>query len=234
MISADTTVMDEETIVQGKKSKAILYKIERGSYFCIKRIFDIICSLIGILLLIPVTLVTKICYLITGDRKSIFYKQKRIGKDGKEFDFYKLRSMIPNADEVLAKMLEEDTEQTKEYKLNKKLENDPRITKVGKVLRKTSLDELPQFINVLKGDMSVIGNRPYLPREKEDMGEYFDDIEKTKCGIVSLWAVEGRSNLSFEKRLKLEQYYSNNQSLLMDVKIFFKVFKVVLFSKGAK
>ena len=234
MISADTTVMDEETIVQGKKSKAVLYKIERGSYFCIKRIFDIICSLIGILLLIPVTLVTKICYLITEDRKSIFYKQKRIGKDGKEFDFYKLRSMIPNADEVLTKMLEEDTEQTKEYKLNKKLENDPRITKVGKVLRKTSLDELPQFINVLKGDMSVIGNRPYLPREKEDMGEYFDDIEKTKCGIVSLWAVEGRSNLSFEKRLKLEQYYSNNQSLLMDVKIFFKVFKVVLFSKGAK
>ena len=234
MISADTTVMDEETIVQGKKSKAGLYKIERGSYFCIKRIFDIICSLIGILLLIPVTLVTKICYLITGDRKSIFYKQKRIGKDGKEFDFYKLRSMIPNADEVLAKMLEEDTEQTKEYKLNKKLENDPRVTKVGKVLRKTSLDELPQFINVLKGDMSVIGNRPYLPREKEDMGEYFDDITKTKPGLTGLWQVSGRSDVTFEGRLRLEREYSKKQSLKMDVKIFFKTFKAVLFSKGAK
>ena len=234
MISADTTVMDEETIVQGKKSKAGLYKIERGSYFCIKRIFDIICSLIGILLLIPVTLVTKICYLITGDRKSIFYKQKRIGKNGKEFDFYKLRSMIPNADEVLAKMLEEDTEQTKEYKLNKKLENDPRVTKVGKVLRKTSLDELPQFINVLKGDMSVIGNRPYLPRENEDMGEYFEDITKTKPGLTGLWQVSGRSDVTFEGRLRLEQEYSKKQSLKMDVKIFFKTFKAVLFSKGAK
>ena len=234
MISADTTVMDEETIVQGKKSKAVLYKIERGSYFCIKRIFDIICSLIGILLLIPVTLVTKICYLITGDRKSIFYKQKRIGKNGKEFDFYKLRSMIPNADEVLAKMLEEDTERTKEYKLNKKLENDPRVTKVGKVLRKTSLDELPQFINVLKGDMSVIGNRPYLPREKEDMGEYFDDITKTKPGLTGLWQVSGRNDTTFERRLGLEREYSNNYGIKIDVKIFFKTFVVVLKHRGAK
>lgn len=233
MISADTTIEDD-TVVQRGKTKAILYKIERSSYFFIKRLFDIMCSLIGILLLIPVTLVTKICYLITGDRKSIFYKQKRIGKNGKEFDFYKLRSMIPNADEVLAKMLEEDTEQTKEYKLNKKLENDPRVTKVGKVLRKTSLDELPQFINVLKGDMSVIGNRPYLPREKEDMGEYFDDITKTKPGLTGLWQVSGRNDTTFERRLGLEREYSNNYGIKIDVKIFFKTFVVVLKHRGAK
>ncbi len=217
-----------------KEEKSFLYKFERISYFIIKRLFDIVCSLFGILMLIPVAIVTKICYIAIDDKEPIFYKQKRIGKNGKEFDFYKFRSMIPNADRVLEKLLEEDKELAKEYKINKKLENDPRITGVGKILRKTSLDELPQFVNVLKGDMSVIGNRPYLPREKEDMGEYFDDIEKTKCGIVSLWAVEGRSNLSFNERLKLEQYYSYNQSLLMDLKIFLKVFKVVLFKKGAK
>lgn len=208
--------------------------LDKCVFLFVKRVFDIICSFFGILLLAPVALVTKICYLLTGDSEPIFYTQKRIGKNGIEFDFYKLRSMIPDADKVLEKILKENEEMAKEYKKNKKLENDPRITKVGKILRKTSLDELPQFINVLKGDMSVIGNRPYLPREKEDMGEYFDDIESTKCGIVSLWAVEGRSDLSFAKRLKLERWYSYNQSLALDLKIFLKVFKVLLCKSGAK
>lgn len=217
-----------------RKLKNIIQKIEKTTYFTVKRLFDIVCSLFGILALVPVAMVTKVCYIMTGDRESIFYKQRRIGKDGNEFDFYKLRSMIPNATEVLEKILKEDEELAKEYMINKKLQNDPRITKVGKILRTTSLDELPQFLNVLKGDMSVIGNRPYLPDEKDDMGLYFDDIEKTKCGIVSLWAVEGRSNLSFEERLKIEQYYSHNQSLWMDLKIFLKVFKVVLLKEGAK
>lgn len=222
------------TNYEKEKEKKFWHTIARVSYFSTKRLFDIICSLIGILILIPVAIATKICYIISGDKESIFYTQKRIGKNGKEFDFYKLRSMIPNADKVLENLLKEDRELAKEYRINKKLENDPRITKVGRILRRTSLDELPQFINVLKGDMTVIGNRPYLPREKEDMGEYFDDIEKTKCGIVSLWAVNGRSNISFYERLKIEKYYSYNQSILMDLKIFLKAFKIVLFKKGAK
>lgn len=238
----NSTILDDvvaiESVVlpanRSRKSSLIWYKVKRTLYFGIKRVFDIVCSLIGILLLIPVAIVTKICYIAMGDKEPIFYTQKRIGKNGREFDFYKFRSMIPNADKVLEKILKENKELEKEYKINKKLENDPRVTGIGKILRKTSLDELPQFINVLKGEMSLIGNRPYLPREKEDMGEYFDDIEKTKCGIVSLWAVEGRSNLSFNDRLKLEQYYSYNQSLSMDFKIFFRVFKVVLLKKGAK
>ena len=142
--------------------------------------------------------------------------------------------MIPNADEELKRILKEDKTLAKEYKQNKKMKHDPRITKMGKFLRKTSLDELPQFINVLKGDMSVIGNRPYLPREKKDMGKYFDDIVSTKCGIVSYWAVMGRSDVSFKTRLKLEQYYSKHQSLKLDIKIFFRTFKVVLLKKGAK
>lgn len=225
--------MNSEILEKDKiNTKSI--SIKKVLYLGVKRLFDIICSLFGILMLIPVTIVIKICNIVTGDKGSVFYTQKRIGKNGKEFKFYKFRSMIANADKVLEQLLKENEELAKEYKVNKKLNNDPRVTRVGKILRKTSLDELPQFINVLKGDMAVIGNRPYLPREKEDMGEYFDDIVSTKCGIVSYWAVMGRSDVSFETRLKLEQYYSHNQSLLLDFKIFLKVFKVVLFKKGAK
>ena len=203
-------------------------------YLVIKRTFDIICGLIGVLILIPISIIIKIIYICNKDFSPIFFTQNRIGKNGKEFKFYKYRSMVANADEVLFRMLKEDKEIAKEYKKNKKLKNDPRITKVGEFLRKTSLDELPQLINVLKGDMSIIGNRPYLPREKEDMGEYYDDIVKTKPGITGYWQVSGRSNLSFKKRLELEQFYSNQISLKLDIKIFFKTFQVVFLKKGAK
>lgn len=203
-------------------------------YLVIKRTFDIICGLIGVLILIPISIIIKIIYICNKDFSPIFFTQNRIGKNGKEFKFYKYRSMVANADEILFRMLKEDKEIAKEYKKNKKLKNDPRITKVGELLRKTSLDELPQLINVLKGDMSIIGNRPYLPREKEDMGEYYDDIVKTKPGITGYWQVSGRSDLSFKKRLELEQFYSNQISLKLDIKIFFKTFQVVFLKKGAK
>lgn len=203
-------------------------------YLVIKRTFDIICGLIGVLILIPISIIIKIIYICNKDFSPIFFTQNRIGKNGKEFKFYKYRSMVANADEVLFRMLKEDKEIAKEYKKNKKLKNDPRITKIGAFLRKTSLDELPQLINVLKGDMSIIGNRPYLPREKEDMGEYYDDIVKTKPGITGYWQVSGRSDLSFKKRLELEQFYSNQISLKLDIKIFFKTFQVVFLKKGAK
>ena len=225
---------DKLTKVLSISEEKVAHKIKKAIYYTTKKLFDIICALIGCLMLIPVSLITKISYLLTGDKEPIFFTQKRIGKNGKEFNFYKFRTMIPNADEELKRILKEDKELAKEYKENKKMKHDPRITKMGRFLRKSSLDELPQFINVLKGDMSVIGNRPYLPREKKDMGKYFDDIVSTKCGIVSYWAVMGRSDVSFKTRLKLEQYYSKNQSLKLDVKIFFRTFKVVLLKKGAK
>jgi undecaprenyl-phosphate galactose phosphotransferase len=115
----------------------------------------------------------------------------------------------------------------KEYKINKKLSNDPRITKMGRILRKTSLDELPQCYNILYGDMSVIGNRPYLPREKEDMGKYFDSIVKTKPGLTGYWQTNGRSDASFAKRVELESYYSHHRSFKLDLQIFFRTFGVV-------
>lgn len=209
-------------------------KVKKYSYLITKRLFDIILSLFGILFLIPLSIIIKISYILNKDYSSIFYTQTRIGKNGKEFKLYKFRSMIPNADEVLKELLKKDKDLAKEYKINKKLKNDPRITKAGKFIRKTSLDEFPQFINVLKGDMSIVGNRPYLPREKEDMRNYYSDIVKTKPGLTGLWQISGRSNTTFEKRLKLEQQYSNNNGLKKDAKIFFKTISVVLLKKGAK
>ena len=203
-------------------------------YLFIKRSFDILCSIIGLLLMLPIALVIKVMYMATGDFTSIFFVQDRIGKNGKEFRFFKFRSMCKNADQVLEKVLKEDKELAKEYKINKKLKDDPRITKVGQVIRKLSLDEVPQFINVFLGDMTMIGNRPYLPREKEDMGDYFNDIVKTKPGLTGYWQVNGRSDVTFNKRLELEQFYSNNAGLRLDIKIFFKTFQVVLGTKGSK
>lgn len=202
-------------------------------YIFIKRTFDIICALVGCVFLLPIIVLVKILYILTGDFNSIFFTQKRIGIDGEEFNFFKFRTMVPNADEILFDTLRQDKILAEEYQKNKKLNNDPRITKAGKILRRTSLDELPQLINVLIGDMSMIGNRPYIPREKKDMGKYFDDIVKTKPGITGYWQVSGRENASFKKRLELESYYSNHRSLWLDIKIFFKTFKAVLGGHGA-
>lgn len=208
-------------------------KLSKCLYLFTKRTFDIICSIIGCLFLIPIGLIVKISYVLNKDFNPIFFTQDRIGKNGKLFKFYKFRTMVPNADEILFKYLEENEDANKEYSINKKLRNDPRITKMGRILRKTSLDELPQFINCLLGHMSIIGNRPYLPREKEDMGSFYKNIVKTKPGITGYWQVSGRSDVSFKKRLELEEYYSKNHSLKLDIKIFFLTIKVVLTGKGA-
>lgn len=210
------------------------FSIRSFSYSLFKRICDILISMIGIMILIPVAIIVKIAYMCTGDFTSIFFSQERIGKGGKLFKLYKFRSMVPNADEILFRTLELDKIMAEEYSVKKKLKNDPRITKVGKIIRKLSIDELPQFINIFLGQMSLIGNRPYLPREKEDMGVYYMSIIKTKPGLTGYWQVSGRSNTTFEDRLKLEKEYSNNACMLLDIKIFFKTFGVVLFGKDAE
>ena len=207
---------------------------KKYSYLFIKRCFDIVVSIIGCIFLIPITLIIKIAYMLNGDFYSVIFTQDRIGKDGKHFKFYKYRSMVPDADNILWEYLKTNKEAAREYKVNKKLKYDPRITRVGRIIRKVSLDEFPQMFNVLKGDMSIIGNRPYLPREKVDMKKYFDEIVKTKPGITGFWQVSGRSDVSFEKRMKLESYYSSHCSLKLDLIIFFKTFKVVLGGIGAK
>ena len=202
-------------------------------YRFIKRTFDILCSIIGVILLLPITIIIKLAYILTGDFKSIFYTQDRIGKNGKIIHIIKYRSMIPDADKKLKELLK-DPEKKKEHDKYKKLEKDPRITRVGKILRRISLDEFPQFINILIGDMSVIGPRPYLPNEVKDMGEYYNDIIKCKPGLTGLWQVSGRSNIAFKDRLILEQKYAIEYGLLLDIKIFFKTFIAVFQKDGAK
>lgn len=230
----------EEVFVMEQNAKVNLTSQEKNKrrtkfkiYYIFKRLFDILASSLMLILLSPVFLIVSIM-IRKEDKGKAFFKQKRIGKNGKEINIYKFRSMIVNAEQVLEEMLANDENIRNEYLTNKKLENDPRITKIGKFIRKTSIDELPQLINVLKGDMSLIGPRPYLFREKDDMGEAYDYIITCRPGITGYWQVNGRSDTSFEERLELEKYYSQHINGWMDIKILCKTVGVVFKGKGAK
>ena len=193
------------------------------AYRFFKRLFDIIISMVGIILLIPLTIVLFFVRKYNHDDDApIFYEQLRYGKDGKVFRLYKYRSMCINADEILEDYLNKNPEAKKEYKKYKKLKDDPRVTKSGNFIRKSSMDEMPQFINIFIGNMTLVGPRPYLPRERDDMGKYFDTIVSVKPGLTGLWQVSGRSNASFEERMKLDKEYINKKSFWLDTKIFFK------------
>lgn len=194
----------------------------------IKRVFDIIGGVVGIILLIPLTLVVAIINFSSGDFGPIFFTQERIGKNGKKFKMFKYRSMVMNADEKLKELLENNEELRKEYSKYKKLKDDPRITKAGKFLRKTSLDEFPQLLNVLIGDMSLVGPRPYLEREKKDMDKYYTKIVEHKPGITGLWQITGRSNVTFNQRLDIDMEYHKDNNIFFDIEILFKTFFKVL------
>lgn len=200
--------------------------ISKILYLAFKRVFDIVISLLGIIVFLPVFIIVACAIRLESSGKAVF-TQNRIGLNGKLFRLYKFRSMVANADEVLVKLLAENKAMNREYSLNKKLKNDPRITKIGAFIRKLSIDELPQLFNILKGDMSFIGNRPYLPREKKDMYPYYDDIVLTKPGLTGLWQVSGRSDTSFKFRCRMEAKYSKTYNLKDDVKIFFKTFGII-------
>ena len=207
----------------------IILKLEK----IIKRILDILGGICGVILLIPLTIGIWIANRIVKDKGSIFYTQERIGLNGKVFKMYKYRSMIVDADKKLNQYLEENEEAREEFKIYKKLKNDPRITKVGKFIRKTSLDEFPQFINVLKGDMSLVGPRPYLPREKEDINGYFNYIMSMKPGITGFWQTHGRNNTTFVDRLDLDMKYYYRHCLKLDMQIMKKTVMNVVKKEGA-
>ena len=212
----------------------IVTKKQNIVYKFVKRLIDIVAGVVGIILLIPLTIVVEIIRIIKKENQGpIFYDQLRIGKNGKQFKMYKFRSMCMNADETLKEYLEKNPEAKKEYRKYKKLKDDPRVTKVGKFLRETSLDEFPQLINVLLGNMSLVGPRPYLPREQKDMGEYYSTIIKVKPGITGPWQIRGRSKITFDDRLKLDLEYVNKCTLKNDVKILWKTFTKVLDKDGA-
>lgn len=199
----------------------------------LKRLIDILGGIVGTIVLIPLTIGIAIANLICKDNGPIFYSQYRMGKNGKLFKMYKYRSMVVGADEKLKKYLEENEEARKEYKKYKKLKHDPRVTKVGEFIRKTSLDEFPQFINVLKGDMSLVGPRPYLEREKEDMNGYYKYITTCKPGLTGLWQISGRSDVDFATRIDLDMQYYYNHSLKGDIKILFKTAMKLVKREGA-
>lgn len=199
----------------------------------IKRFMDILGGGIGVLTLIPLTLIIWIANKLVKDEGPIFYTQERIGKNGKIFKMYKYRSMVIGADEKLTKYLEENEDAREEYKKYKKLKNDPRITVIGKILRKTSIDEFPQFINVLKGDMSLVGPRPYLPREKEDMNGFFKYITSCKPGLTGFWQVNGRNDVTFTDRLSMDMNYYYNHNLKLDIKLLIKTLVKVFKKEGA-
>ena len=205
----------------------------RGLSRFLKRVMDIGIGIVGVLSLIPLTILVWIKTDNEERKQGLFFTQDRIGKDGKNIKIYKYRSMVTGADKILEEMMAKDEKIREEYEKNKKLKDDPRITKVGEFLRRTSLDEFPQFINVLKGEMSFVGPRPYLPREKKDMGEYYGKIIKSKPGITGMWQTHGRSETDFEERLELDEYYYRNWSLWLDIVIIIKTIKNVIGGKGA-
>lgn len=209
-----------------KQNKKIIYKI-------IKRLVDIMGGLVGIVLLIPITIVLYIVTLLSKqDKGPLFFEQLRIGKNGKEFRLYKFRSMVMHADEKLWEYLNNNPEAKEEYTKYKKLKHDPRITKLGNFLRKTSLDEFPQFINVLKGNISLVGPRPYLYREKEDMGDRYDTIVSVKPGLTGYWQVNGRSDVDFNERVNMDLAYIQDRSLWFDFKILIKTILKVFGKTG--
>lgn len=203
-----------------------------GSEGHVKRLIDFILSFVAIIILSPLFFILAI--LIKIDSKGpVFFVQDRIGLNGKLFKAYKFRTMILNAEEILLKWLEENPEIRDEYLINHKLKDDPRITRVGKFLRKTSLDELPQLFNVLKGDMSLVGPRPYLVRELNDVSSYAKYLWRVPPGITGLWQISGRNDIDFEGRLKMDMQYISNWNIWLDLNILFKTIPAVLKKDGA-
>lgn len=199
-------------------------------YDFVKRLFDLILSLIFLILSSPFFLIISIAIKLTSEGP-VFFVHKRVGLNGKTLGIYKFRSMVTNAEELIKEFT---PEQKKEYEKNYKLENDPRITKVGKILRKTSLDELPQLFNILKGELSFVGPRPIMEEETKIFGNYRSMLLSVKPGLTGYWAANGRSNVTYKRRRAMEIYYIKNRSIVMDIKILIKTFISVFKHEGAK
>lgn len=234
LVGAPVGTIDIETLVD---SRLMLLRVHNNlaqwKNRMFKRFFDVVVSCILLLGIVPIGLA--ISFLIFMDSPGpVLFRQKRIGRNNKDFVCYKFRSMYMNADEMLEKYFAEHPEAREEWEEFAKLRGeDPRVTPVGKWIRRYSLDELPQIINVIKGEMSLVGPRPYLPREAEMMGEYLSTIVVTVPGITGLWQISGRNDISFQGRLHLDAWYVRNWSVWMDIVYLLKTVKVVFGKKGA-
>lgn len=205
---------------------------QQRAYLPLKRIADFCVGIPGTVIMLIFAMIIKICNLCTGDKGPVFYTQNRVGKNGKVFKMYKFRSMVTNADEVLKDLLKVPAYR-EEWEKNNKFDNDPRITKVGKWIRRTSLDELPQFLNLLNGTMSFIGPRPLVIGEREAHGG-LSIYEEVKPGITGWWACNGRSNIEYDERLEMEYAYVKNISFVLDFVCLLRTVKIVIQKNGAK
>ncbi|MCI7606281.1 MAG: sugar transferase [Spirochaetales bacterium] len=191
---------------------------------------NFVCSFVGLIVLSPVFLI--ISLLIKASSKGpVFFLHERIGLNGKKFKLIKFRTMVDNAEELINNFT---PEQMKEWKENYKLKHDPRTTKIGEFLRRTSLDELPQLINIIKGDMSIVGPRPIIEDELKWYGDNKDKLLSVKPGLTGWWAVNGRSNVSYPERCDLELYYVDHISFCLDIKIIFRTLGAIIKKDGAR
>ena len=205
-------------------------KTDKIVYRFIKRLVDIILSLVAIIVLSPIFLIVALVVKFDSKGKIVF-GHERIGKNMKKIKVYKFRTMYENSQEIFNSFTEE---QKREYYINFKLDNDPRVTRVGNFLRKTSLDELPQLINILKGDMSIVGPRPIVEKEIPKYGVYIEEVFSVLPGLTGYWQANGRSDTTYEERVEMDRYYIKNRSLLLDMKIILKTFISVIKKEGAR
>ncbi|PFL71114.1 multidrug MFS transporter [Priestia megaterium] len=219
-----------ETSIQ--QTQVVQKKVQpnnQAGYLLTKRCTDIAGAIFGLLVLFVVFLIVGLLIKLEDPKGSIFFSQKRVGKNGEEFNMYKFRSMVSGAEAKLAELLEQNEATGAMFKMK----NDPRVTKIGRFIRKTSIDELPQLINVLKGDMSLVGPRPPLVREVNEYTEYQMQRLLVTPGCTGLWQVSGRSNVGFEEMVELDLTYITTRSLTADIKIICRTIFMLFGSKNA-
>lgn len=224
-------IIEKEIITKDNtpQEKAVISVKEDNIYLFFKRLFDIVGALIGLILFSIVILIVATMVKIEDPKGSIFFSQRRIGKNGSEFNMYKFRSMVTDAEEKLQELLKFNETSGAMFKMK----NDPRVTKIGKFLRRTSIDELPQLWNVLKGDMSLVGPRPPIPREVAEYSDFHKQRLLVTPGCTGLWQISGRSNLGFEQMVELDLLYIEKRSIKMDFTIIFKTIFIMFGSKNA-
>ena len=226
--NAGNILFNQVLVLPNKGERELLGKLTTYKY--IKRVLDVFISSILLVVLLPIFMI--IAFLIKTESKGpVFFAHKRIGKNGKEIKILKFRTMVKNAEDLIKEFT---PEQMEEFKKNFKLKNDPRITNIGKFLRKTSLDELPQLINIIRGELSLIGPRPIVDRELEKYENNKEKFLSVTPGLTGYWAANGRSNTTYEQRMIMELYYIDNISLKLDLKILFKTVVSVLQKEGAR
>lgn len=198
-------------------------------YRFIKRLFDIIASALALVILSPLLLIIAICIKVDDPKGPVFYSQVRVGKDGKHFKMFKFRSMVTNADQLLEKLRAKNEVDGAMFKIK----NDPRITRVGRIIRKYSIDELPQLANVVLGSMSIVGPRPPLVSEVAEYTDYDKQRLMVKPGATGMWQVGGRNDVSFDEMVRLDLTYIQERSIWLDLKIMFETVKIMIVPNGA-